>query len=95
MENAVERGLDWAGMPVIATVARALCQDRHRGSAHHTAYGTEPAGQAYNALRTVPPAPNTRIWSCRAPDGVCGTRNRTLRRCARPPELCQSTREGG
>jgi hypothetical protein len=25
MEKAVERGLDWAGLPVIATVARLLC----------------------------------------------------------------------
>jgi len=24
MENAVERGLDWVGLPVIATVARLL-----------------------------------------------------------------------
>ena len=27
MENAVERGLDWAGLPVIATVARLLCRE--------------------------------------------------------------------
>jgi hypothetical protein len=27
MENAVERGPDWAGMPVIATVARLLCRE--------------------------------------------------------------------
>jgi len=26
MENAVERGLDWAGLPVIAAVARLLCR---------------------------------------------------------------------
>ncbi len=25
MENAVERGADWAGLPVIATAARLLC----------------------------------------------------------------------
>jgi len=25
MKNAVERALDWAGLPVIATVARLLC----------------------------------------------------------------------
>jgi len=25
MEKVVERGLDWAGLPVIATVARLLC----------------------------------------------------------------------
>jgi len=27
MEKAVERGLDWAGLPVIATVARLLCRE--------------------------------------------------------------------
>jgi putative transposase len=27
MERAVERGLDWAGLPVIATVARLLCRE--------------------------------------------------------------------
>ena len=27
MENAVERRLDWAGLPVIATVARLLCRE--------------------------------------------------------------------
>jgi putative transposase len=27
MENAAERGLDWAGLPVIATVARLLCRE--------------------------------------------------------------------
>ena len=27
MENAVERGPDWAGLPVIATVARLLCRE--------------------------------------------------------------------
>jgi len=27
MENAVERGLDWTSLPVIATVARLLCRD--------------------------------------------------------------------
>ena len=27
MENAVERGLDWVGLPVIATVARLLCRE--------------------------------------------------------------------
>ena len=33
MENAVERGLDWAGLPGIATVARLLCHTgRIRGA---------------------------------------------------------------
>jgi putative transposase len=27
MEEAVERGVDWAGLPVIATVARLLCRE--------------------------------------------------------------------
>ncbi len=27
MEKAVERGPDWAGLPVIATVARLLCRE--------------------------------------------------------------------
>ena len=27
MEKAVERELDWAGLPVIATVARLLCRE--------------------------------------------------------------------
>ena len=27
MENAVERGPGWAGLPVIATVARLLCRE--------------------------------------------------------------------
>jgi len=27
MENAGERGLDWVGLPVIATVARLLCRE--------------------------------------------------------------------
>ena len=27
MEKAVERGLDWAGLPVITTVARLLCRE--------------------------------------------------------------------
>ena len=27
MENAAERGLAWAGLPVIATVARLLCRE--------------------------------------------------------------------
>jgi len=27
MENGVERGLDWVGLPVIATVARLLCRE--------------------------------------------------------------------
>ena len=27
MENGVEGGLDWAGLPVIATVARLLCRE--------------------------------------------------------------------
>jgi hypothetical protein len=27
MANAVERGLDWVGLPVIATVARLLCRE--------------------------------------------------------------------
>ncbi len=27
MEKATERGLDWAGLPVIATVARLLCRE--------------------------------------------------------------------
>jgi len=27
MKEAVERGLDWAGLPVIATVARLLCRE--------------------------------------------------------------------
>jgi hypothetical protein len=27
MERAVERGPDWAGLPVIATVARLLCRE--------------------------------------------------------------------
>ena len=27
MEKAVERGLDWGGLPVIATVARLLCRE--------------------------------------------------------------------
>jgi len=27
MENAVERGPDWTGLPVIATVARLLCRE--------------------------------------------------------------------
>ena len=27
MEKAVERGLDWAGLPVIATGARLLCRE--------------------------------------------------------------------
>jgi len=30
MEEAVERGLDWVGLPVIATVARLLCGDDSR-----------------------------------------------------------------
>jgi hypothetical protein len=25
MESAIERGPDWAGLPVIATIARLLC----------------------------------------------------------------------
>ena len=29
MANAVERALDWAGLPVIATVARLLCHTGH------------------------------------------------------------------
>lgn len=27
MEKTVERGLDWAGLPIIATVARLLCRE--------------------------------------------------------------------
>jgi len=27
MEKAVGRGLDWAGLPVVATVAGLLCRD--------------------------------------------------------------------
>ena len=27
MEKAVEQGLDWAGLPVSATVARLLCRE--------------------------------------------------------------------
>ena len=27
MEKVVERGLDWAGLPVIATLARLLCRE--------------------------------------------------------------------
>jgi hypothetical protein len=27
MENAVERGLDWAGLPGIASVTRLLCRE--------------------------------------------------------------------
>jgi len=29
MDEAVERGPDWAGLPVIATVARLLCHAGH------------------------------------------------------------------
>jgi len=29
MKNAVERALDWAGLPVIATVARLPCHTGH------------------------------------------------------------------
>ena len=29
MEKTVERGLDWAGLPIIATVARLLCRELH------------------------------------------------------------------
>jgi prepilin-type N-terminal cleavage/methylation domain-containing protein len=50
MEKAVERGLDWAGMPVIATVARLLCQSQR--------YGTSTCGlMADNVRATHTPSP--------------------------------------
>jgi len=38
MENDVERGSDWAGLPVIATVVRLLCRDHRRDCVHNTGY---------------------------------------------------------
>ena len=38
MEKTVERGSDWAALPVIATVAPLLRQDRHRDCARNTGY---------------------------------------------------------
>jgi len=42
MDESVERGLDWANLLVVATVARLLCQNRHRDCAHSTGYGPTP-----------------------------------------------------
>ncbi len=38
MEKTVERGPDWVGMPIIATIAQLLCRDRHCRWAQNTGY---------------------------------------------------------
>ena len=49
MEKAGERGLDWAGLPVIATVARLPCH----------------AGRIRDEPRTVTPSRGgSRSWEC-------------------------------
>jgi hypothetical protein len=42
MQKGSARGFDWAALPVIATVAPLLRQDRHRDCARNT--GSVPAG---------------------------------------------------
>jgi len=56
MDESVERGLDWANLLVVATVARLLCQNRHRDCAHSTGYGPTPGTLSGWSYRRPTPA---------------------------------------
>jgi hypothetical protein len=55
-EKALERGLDWTGLPVVAAAARLLCQNRHRDCAHSTGYGSTPGTLSGWSYRRPTPA---------------------------------------
>ena len=45
MVNALEQGLDWAGLPVIATVARLLCPTRRNPAVTPSRGGSRSRGR--------------------------------------------------
>ncbi len=71
MEKTVERGLDWAGLAVIATVAPLLCSDRYRDCAYDTGsvlpvcphMRGEQRGSSGGALRSFLIVPGGAEWS--------------------------------